>query len=117
MAAPAKVESIHKLSEEELVEQLKKQHGVSKVHVFSASGHTVLVRMPATAVWRRFRSEMNDVRRRDDAGERLLRSCLLHPDQAGFDAMVEDQPGLLDTFANELAEVAGLAKSVEKKVL
>jgi hypothetical protein len=104
--------------ESALVEDLKKQHGVSRVHVFTAeTGETVYVRTPPIGAWRRFRSQMQNPTKRDEAGEVLLRGCLLSPDKNTFDAWLEERPGLLDTFASELAEVAGLSKDVEKKVL
>lgn len=101
----------------ELAAELKRQHGISKVHVFESGTNKVFVRSPQTGVWRRFRSQMQEAKRRDEASEQLFRACLLHPSQEVFNAMLEDEPGLLDTFASELCEVAGLAKEVEKKVL
>lgn len=102
----------------QLIEDLKRKHGVNRVHVITTpDGETVYVRAPAQGVWRRFRAEMQDDRRNEMASERLMRACLLHPDMPSFDAMLEDRPALLDTFASELCEIAGLVKHSEKKVL
>lgn len=99
------------------VESLKAKHGVSKVYALDdGDGHVVYVRMPSVGVWRRFRSQIQDARKRDEAGQVLFYSCLLHPDAEAFRALVELQPGIVDSFASEVCELAGLAKDVEKKV-
>lgn len=117
MAAP-KLEVANKQSQAELVDDLKKQHGVTRIHVFTSdTGETVYLRTPTVGNWRRFRSQMTNPAKRDEAGEVLLRGCLLSPSKEVFDGWLEERPGLLDTFASELAEVSGLSKDVEKKVL
>lgn len=119
MPQPIKsVPQAERTTEEMLVEELKKTHGIREVHRFVAeSGETVYLKMPPQPLWRRFRSQITDDKRRTEAPELLLRSCLLHPTQDAFDVMLEERPGLLDTFASQLVELAGLAKEVEKKVL
>lgn len=124
MAQPQAVQKLetNRPTEEEreqaLVEGLKARHNVTQVHKFTAdTGHTVYVRMPPSATWRRFRAQMQEPKKREAAGEILIRSCLLHPEEAGFDAMLTERPGLLDTFASELCELAGLSREIEKKVL
>lgn len=119
MAAPKleQVPTTKQNAEVELVEGLKKQHGVSKVYSFTAeTGETVYCKAPPIAAWRRFRSHMQNPSKRDEAGEVLVRTCLLHPDTATFDSWLVERPALIETFADELAQVAGLSKDVEKKV-
>ena len=119
MAAP-KLEQVAgaKQTEAELVEQLKKQHGIGKIFMFAAeTGETVYCRAPAVGVWRRFRSQMQNPAKRDEAGEVLVRSCVLFPEKGIVDAWLEERPALVETFADELAQIAGLSKDVEKKVL
>lgn len=103
----------------ETIDALKQKLNVSRLYQLEAkSGESVLVRMPTTGDWRRFRSQLHEERKRVDAPETLLRSCIVHPDKAGFDAMVEEMPGLLDNFAAQLVELAsGDGRSGEKKVL
>lgn len=119
MAGALKVAEQEEGTEAKLVEDLKKKHGITQVHRHTAeTGEQVYLRMPEVGVWRRFRSQLHDERKRADAPEIVLRSCLLHPDQAGFDAMIAERPGLLDFFAGCLLEMAGLGKAgAEKKVL
>lgn len=113
----AELEAERQAQEEALIEQLKEKHKVSQVHTFiSESGHAVHVRMPDQARWRRFRAQVNDDRKRVDAAETLFRSCLLWPAPAALEAMLDEQPGLLDTFASQLVKLAGLDREVEKKV-
>jgi len=117
MAAP-KLETVPKRTDEDIARDLKAQHQVEAVHVFTAeTGEKAFFRAPSNPVWRRFRSHMSDTRKRDEAGENLVRSCLLYPDKATFDGWLESRPALIETFTDELAQVAGLSKDVEKKVL
>lgn len=103
---------------EQQIAELKERHKVSKLHMLRAGqGEFVVVRMPTDANWKRFRKQMADEAKRADALETLLRTSIVYPDPPAFDAMLAERPGLLDTFASNLGELAGLEKEIEKKVL
>ena len=104
------------LTEQE-IDALKKAHGINRIYRLESDNVAIYVRMPSPGVWRRFRSHVNDPRKRDEAGEAMLRASLIKPSQEEFSALLEERPGLLDTFANEVTELAGLKNDVEKKVL
>lgn len=105
-------------AEQALVTELKEKHGINRVHKLSVDDATAIyVRMPPSGVWRRFRSQVNDPRKRDEASETLLRSCLLHPSQEQLTTMVDERPGLMDNFGGMVIELAGLGDKGEKKVL
>lgn len=100
--------------------ELKDKHpGVPLHELTGSSGASIIVRSPDRATYKKFRAHMQDDRRKLDAPEVLLRSCILHPDSAAVDVLLDQQPGLVETFANKLLEIAGLEKSesVEKKAL
>ena len=106
-----------KTEDQKTVDELREKFPNAKhIHKLTApTGEAVWVRRPDMGTYRRFRTHIQDERRKLDAPENLLKACLLQPTPKEFDLMLEDRPGLLDTFANELMVVAGLAKEVEKK--
>lgn len=85
--------------------------------VLTAEGDSVVVLPPSRAIWKRFRTFAADEKRRPDAFEALLRDCLVHPDKAGLEALLERRPGLAENFGGKLLELAGLAAEVEAKAL
>lgn len=98
------------------VDELKAQHG--DVVELSHAGRSIIVKRPSRAVWRKFQAKARGPGplAQHDALEGLVRDCLVHPDPAGFDAMLEALPGLVATFGGELVELAGVGAS-EKKAL
>jgi hypothetical protein len=103
----------------EKAEELKAQLRVSQLLELEApTGEVAYFRPPGGAVWRRFLAQGADERKQEVATENLVRGCLVHPDQASFNALLEDRPGLVQTFGVTLVEHAGAsAKGAEKKVL
>jgi hypothetical protein len=97
------------------IEKLKAEHG--EIHLLRASGVEVVVKAPGRAQWKRFRAYVADERRRPDAVETLLRDCVVHPDAAALDAILEKRPGLAETFGNQVVELAGASGEAEKKAL
>lgn len=101
---------------EDFLDELKKKHGV--VHQLTApGGESVVVKMPTRDIWKRYTREIADEKRRPDAGERLLRAVMVHPELTAFDAMLEMKPGLAEAFGVAVVELAGLTGNVEKKSL
>ena len=48
--------------------------------------------------------------------EALVRPCLIHPDVAGFEAILKEHPGALTRVANAIVKMAGTAsKEVSEK--
>jgi hypothetical protein len=101
--------------DEATVEKLKAEHG--ELHLLRASGAEVVVKPPSRAQWKRFRAYVADERRRPDAVESLLRDCVVYPDAAALDGILEKRPGLAETFGNQVVELAGASGEAEKKVL
>jgi hypothetical protein len=106
--------------DDKTVEALKAKHPDVKLVVLTApGGEEVVVKKPDRIAFRRYRGAMMDDARRADANENLLRQCLVHPDAAAFEAMLDEAPGLSDTFSGKLLRIAGLGNEtqVEKKAL
>lgn len=103
--------------ESELVSKLKAEHRISRVFRFTVDEQTVYCRSPSTGEWRRFQDQGRESNRRLQAGENLVRSCVLFPEQSVFDLMLEERPGLMTTLFQKVLEAAGATDQVEKKVL
>lgn len=96
---------------------LKEKHGVEELHRFTAGGFTVHVKAPGRGEWNKFKSSINDEKKKVAAGEVLFRTCCVHPGAEEVDAMLSKRPGLAERFASELVELAGMTEEIEKKVL
>ncbi len=99
----------------DVLEKLKSEHG--SLTELSVDNDAVVVRLPSRGEWKKFRATIADDRKRGDAAEQLLRSCIVFPDETAIEKMLDVRPGLAETFAGELVELAGAKKGVEKKAL
>lgn len=96
----------------EQIEKVKAEH--PRAVVLTAGGVSVAVVPPTRQIWRRFKTFVTDEKRRSDAYEVLLRDCLVHPDAAGLESILDQRPALAETFGAEVAELAGAGLEVEK---
>lgn len=98
------------------IEKLKSEHG--EIHRLTVgTGEAVVVKLPSRAVWKRFRKNTRDAERSADAGEQLLRDCVVHPSPDDFSAMLEKRPGLAEAFGGKLVELAGGVEDAEAEKL
>lgn len=97
------------------IEALKAQHG--DIHELTAAGVSVIVKAPSRGAWKRFRTSAQNERNRANAVGNLLLDCLVWPDHQTFEQILEKQPGLEDTFAAEVVEIAGAAEATTRKKL
>lgn len=74
----------------------------------------VIVKAPTAARFNMFR-DLGEGQTADDVRS-FVKSCLVHPDGAGFDAIVMQQPAVVDRCGNAACELAGaVLKSVVGK--
>jgi hypothetical protein len=100
--------------EQKTIDELKAKHG--ELHQLSSPNFTVIVRKPDRQVWRKFCDAIVDERRRVDAVERLFLDCVVYPESAAVNAMLDSKPALAQQFGSEVADLAKDGE-VEKKVL
>ncbi len=67
----------------------------------------VVLRTPFRAEFKRFQAEILDEKKRADAGERLVRACVLAPDLPTFDSALDARPGLATTLLGPLVDKSG----------
>jgi hypothetical protein len=65
----------------------------------------VILKKPHHVIFRKFQDlgEYNQVE-----CEKLVRSCLVHPDKSEFDRYIQEQPGILVPLANLACALAGV---------
>jgi hypothetical protein len=72
----------------------------------------VLKRPPADE-FRKFRAQLKNAARKDEAPEQLVRACCVYPDAASLTEIFRVRVGLIDTWAGKLIDLAGLAEECE----
>ncbi len=102
---------------EKTIADLKAEHG-DNLHLLEHLGREVVVKMPDRGAWKRFKGSMaNEGPGRLEATAQFIRDCRVHPSPEELEAMFAELPALADTFAGELAELAGAAKSANHRKL
>ena len=92
-----------------VIEELKAAHG-SGLHLIEHDGVEVVAKRPGGPQYRRWKQLTLDEKRRIDAGATLVRDCVVHPAAAELQALIDERPGLVDTFAGKLVELAGASQ-------
>jgi len=100
----------------EITAELKRKHG-DDLHLLTASEEQVIARTPSQAEYQRYLDHVNEKTKRTHAHENLTRSCVVYPDHAELDALLERKPGLMTTFGDKLTELAGSVDACEAKKL
>jgi hypothetical protein len=107
--------------DEKQIEALKAQTPDGKLREFSATvegkEYIVYVRRPSRAEYKDFRAAASNDKKQAAALETLLCTCVVYPSGAAFQAMLDEAPGLSETFGEELLKIAGLAVSADSKKL
>lgn len=99
--------------EKELLTQLEEEHGElgKKIAYYRTAGGLVVVKRSGSVAWRRY---MYSKQKMDDV-ELLVRACLVHPTEAQFDKIVEEEPAMLIGLSNKLGELYGIRKQEEEE--
>lgn len=105
----------------EVLPGIKVKAGKQDVQLLSATvageRHEIIAKVPGSPEFQAYRDMLNDESKRTRARDQLVRDCILYPDSAGLDTMLEKLPGLGTTFGNKLSELAGAVEDVEAKKL
>lgn len=112
--ALAKVETEEREAlDEEAIANAEAEHGANKIGIVRTDLGAVIVKRPHPAHYKRFRDR--ESAKTQDL-EKLVRPCVVYPDATRFDAMLDEQPAILDRVANQVVELAGFrAREVSGK--
>lgn len=105
--------------DEKKIEELKAQHGQVAIVSYKATefdpAGEVVVRRPARAEWKRFRTMRLDDAEQPDALEMLARACIVYPDAADVQRLFDTRPALADAIGARVSDLAGGGASEAKK--
>lgn len=74
----------------------------------------VLARVPSSQIWGVFRNMQNDGKKMD-AALFLVQSSVLYPERTELTKMLDAHPGLVEVWAGELIEMAGVSGGARRK--
>lgn len=95
----------------QLIEELEEKHG--EVTTVETVLGLAVFRSPTRGEYRRFRSSIHDARKRADAGEILVRDCVVHPSLEEFDRWLDKKPGIAEVCSDPVLELAGITDEAD----
>lgn|SRR5574337_178147 len=104
---------------EEAVKTARATNPDVELRQYSSESGDVVFRLPTLAEASAFRKRTfdKDPAVRAQAMENLVRTCLVFPDAASFNALVTRRPFLFDTWGDKLVDAAGAEEEVTEKKL
>lgn len=91
--------------DKETLTALEEEHGElgKKIAYAVTDRGLVVVKRAAGVVWNRWQNS----KRKDADHEQFVRSCRIHPTEDEFDAIVDEQPGVIISLAAKLTDLYG----------
>lgn len=90
------------------IQELRAQHRNKVLHLKNGDSEAVF-RMPSRDEYFAFRTDEDAPKY--ERYERILLGCCVYPERPQFMAMLEEYPGLIDSFINELLVWSGVKKA------
>lgn len=104
-------------SEAQLAE-VRAKHPTASLHLLEFDDGAIVAKQPTPGEWKRFvTATLADRGQSANALETLVRSCLVWPDPAAFDALIEERPALIQRLGDKLSDIAGASENVRAKKL
>lgn len=101
----------------EQIEQLKEQHG--ELHLIEApkTEQYVVVKHPTRHHMERFQNAASSAKKLPVAQRDLVLGVAVYPENGQLEATLERFPGLVQTFAHNILEIAGVDEDATAKKL
>jgi hypothetical protein len=104
-----------------LIEELKAKHPADELHRLGGTKEIVVVKCPSAPLWEAMQDKVLDAKstqpQRRAAAHNLLISCVVFPSAEKVAELLERKPGLLQTFTNQLSEIAGVDNEARSEKL
>lgn len=101
----------------EKIEELESMH--KRIAVLRGVGDPpaweIVLRKPSRAEYKMFRAQIMNPAQAPDAQEILVRKCVVFPDAAGFDALLEDYPAIPEAASEAIKRLTGLGAAEDTK--
>lgn len=99
--------------DQEALANLEAEHGAKNIATISTEMGLIVLKRCGTLRYRRFQDQDNS---KTEDVEKLVGPCVIHPNRARFNEIMERLPGALVPCANQIARLAGVKiKEVEGK--
>jgi hypothetical protein len=96
------------LTEDMMAQLALKLPGVRLYHL-KHGGHEAVFRSPGRSIWKLYLAQQRDDSTKIQANDVLIANCRIWPESAALEAIFEDAPGLVETWALKLMEAAGFS--------
>lgn len=105
---------------EKTLEELKAKHGDDVFVLTSPESEgdlqvQVAFKRPTRGIYRKYKAESVDEKKKTIAIENLAMACLIHPTPEEFDALLDRMPALADSFGLSLMDKVGGAGVADVK--
>lgn len=94
-------------------QQLRAKHG--EFTVVKTKQGVVALRCPSRAEYQRYNALIFDEKKRPQAFEALVTTCIVKPDSKTYLSWLEKSPGITETCLNAVLELAGVEKDAQTK--
>lgn len=103
----------------EIASRVKAENPDVELHVLEATGQEVIVRPPTRGEYEVYKNKLADAKpgKRMAANEALVRGVLVYPSIEEFDALLEEKPGLVESYLEKVLELAGLVEDSTSRKL
>ncbi len=102
----------------EEVAKLKTANPGLELHQLGDGAESIVVRLPSRAEWKRMKAmRLEGGAKAVEAYDWLVSTCLVWPTEEQAEELFNSRPAIVDSFANEIAELAGATEKVSAKKL
>ena len=98
--------------DKKLLAELRQKHVGEELYSLAGSSETVIVKGPSEPLWEQMQDKVLDAKAtsasKRAAAHNLLIGCLVHPGREQFADLLAKKPGLLQTYTNQISDIAGV---------
>jgi hypothetical protein len=93
------------LEQDDALDKAETEHGAKRVRLVRGDSGAVILKRPHMVTFRKFQDRGTTD---SEALEALIKPCILWPTKAEFDALMQEEPALLQRCANAVCALAGV---------
>lgn len=99
------------------IDKIKEENPDAELLLIESSMGDVIAKIPTANEMNAFRSKIFDEKRRANATESLVRSCVLYPDREELNVLIQKRPLIIEKVAAELDKAGGGQEELTVKKL
>lgn len=102
---------MNQVERDKLLEELEEKHG--EIDTVETALGLAVFRCPTRGEYKRFQTMASDARKRVDAVETLVRTCIVHPSPEVFDSWCDKKPATPSGCIDVVIRLAGITEEME----